>query len=188
MKLRLLKQLLNNTKYALTNQTTYLAIGSTLCHDLIKLDISTMKISYALDTWKKGRDSVNHHEELSFIWDKLQELIDSDEINPILLNDDVIENPITVYTYYQGAVLKKCTDALGYPNITHDGYLMHDDNYFTDEKLAIDYGIKEEEYYVKMINERLDANKMEELKLKSQLSVYESRLNLLEFLKLTSSN
>ena len=34
MKARLLKKLLNNTEYSLSNNKEYIAVGSPMCHDL----------------------------------------------------------------------------------------------------------------------------------------------------------
>ncbi|MES2287523.1 MAG: hypothetical protein V4547_17645 [Bacteroidota bacterium] len=179
MKLRLLNTILN-TGYSLTNCRTYLAVGSSLCHDLIKLDIETMKISYALDTWRKGRKSVDHRDELSEIWDKLQELIDSGEILNILEGEDTIENPITVYHYKKGEILTCTTDKLGWPNITSDGYLMHDNTYFTDKALAVKEGIEDNEYMIKMLNERLQEAQEKINKINADINMFTSYLNNLK--------
>lgn len=156
MQARKLKALLNNTGYTVAFYDTYIGIGGPLCHDLIRLDIENGNIKYALDTWRKGRESVLHHEELTFIWDKLQELVDSGDINDIINNNDVIENPLPVYTVKDGKLLCTTTDAYGWPNTTVEGYMMHDNDYFKTIGEAVEYGIKEYEYRAKGMEERIE--------------------------------
>lgn len=155
MQARKLKTLLNNTGYTVAFYDKYIGIGSPLCHDLIRLDVEDGKLKYALDTWRKGRESVLHHEELTFIWDKLQELVDSGEISEIINNNDVLENPLPVYTVKAGKLHCTTTDAYGWPNVTVEGYMMHDNDYFKTVGEAVDYGIKEYEYRVKTFEERI---------------------------------
>ena len=144
MKARLLKKLLNNTGYTVAFYDTYIGIGSPLCHDLIKVDIPSFNMRYAL-AWPKREDrkSLDGKEELAFIWDKLEELIKSGEINDILEGNDVIENPLPVYTVKRGKLISTYTDAYGWPNVTIDGHMMHDNDYFDNPVDAIKYGIRE---------------------------------------------
>ena len=99
MKARLLKKILNDPGYSIANYRDYIAVGSSLCHDLIKVDVKTLKLTYALDTFKQGRRSLEKDgkSQLLFIWDKLQELIDNGEINSIINENDIIENPLPVF-------------------------------------------------------------------------------------------
>lgn len=55
MKAQYLKKLLN-VEYTVADFDKYIGVGSNLCHDLIKMDKETMKVSYALDTWHKGKE------------------------------------------------------------------------------------------------------------------------------------
>ncbi len=149
MKARLLTKLLNNTGYNTNNKEEYIAFGSPLCHDLISVNKKTLKIKYALDTWNEGRKSLERvggrvggsKVELLFIWDKLQELINSEQILDIINGDDVIENPLPVYTVENGKLIETFTDAYGYPNKTISGELMYDNCYFNNRLDAIKYGI-----------------------------------------------
>ena len=56
MKARLLKKLLNDTSYSVSNNKEYIAVGSPLCHDLMSVNKETGKVKYALDTFGKGRE------------------------------------------------------------------------------------------------------------------------------------
>lgn len=154
MKARELKKILNNTRYTVAFYGSYIGIGSPLCHDLIKLDISTNKITYGLDTFHKGRSSIGSV-ELTFIWDKLHELVETGAISEIIKGNDVIDNPLPVYTVRDGRLVCTVTDAYGWPNVTVEGYMMHDNDYFETAAGAIEYGIKEFEARSYHLSERL---------------------------------
>ena len=129
MKARLLRKVLNDTGYTVGDYQDYIAVGSQLCHDLIKVEKSTLNVTYALDTFRKGRLAISHP-ELQFIWDKLHELISSGEINDIIEGNDHLENPLPVYTVQDGKLVEKFTDAYGWPNCTADGIIMYNNTYF----------------------------------------------------------
>jgi hypothetical protein len=150
MKARLLRKLLNNTEYSVKNNREYIAVGSPLCHDLISVNKKTLKLKYALDTFGGGRQSVvdRRHPELLFIWDKLQELIDSGQIKEIIEGVDEIENPLPVYTFSDEKLIETHTDKYGWPNTTYDGYPMYENRYFKTKEEAIKEAISEYEYGV----------------------------------------
>lgn len=154
MKARKLKEILNNTDYTVAFYGEYIGIGSPLCHDLIKLDVATNKITYALDTFHKGRSAIGSV-ELTFIWDKLHELVDNGSMADIINGNDVIENPLPAYTVRHGVLICTVTDAYGWPNVTADGWMMHDNTYFKTVDGAIDYGIEEYEARAGHLTERL---------------------------------
>lgn len=143
MKSRKLKKILNDTGYIVNNQEDYIAVGSPLCHNLISVDKKTLKIKYALDTWNTGRQSVGHHEELGFIWDTLQELINNGEIHDIINGNDEIDNPLPVYTIEGGKLIETWTDEYGWPNTTIDGTIMYENTHFKTRKQAIENGIRD---------------------------------------------
>jgi hypothetical protein len=145
MKARLLKQILNDTKYTVNNNTDYIAVGSPLCHDLISVNKKTLKLKYALDTWNEGRAGLvkEGKDEILFIWDKLQELIDNGQIKDIIEGSDIIENPLPVYTVKNGELIESFTDKYGWPNTTMDGFIMYENEWYKTREEAIEYGISE---------------------------------------------
>lgn len=153
MKARKLKEILNNTRYTVAFYGDYVGIGSPLCHDLIKLEVKTNKITYALDTFHKGRSAIGSP-ELEFIWDKLHEMVGNGGIAEIVNGNDIIENPLPVYTVMHGALVCTVTDAYGWPNVTVEGYMMHDNTYFKTATGAIECGIKEYEARISHLTER----------------------------------
>jgi hypothetical protein len=162
MKARLLKHILNDTEYSISNDTDKICVGSPLCHDLISVDKKTLKLKYALNTNGDIRGgSYDRSDELIFIWDKLQELIDSGEIHAIITEDDVLENPLPVFTCEGGELISTFTDAYGWPNTTITGELMYDNTWFKTDQEAINYGIKENFYYIESIKEQIEQKKKE---------------------------
>jgi len=161
MKSRKLKKILNDTDYILNNQNDYIAVGSSLCHNLISVDKKTLKIKYALDTFNEGKKSIKHP-ELEFIWDKLHELVDSGDIHNIINGNDEIDNPIPIYTIEGGELIETWTDEYGWPNTTIDGTIMYENTHFKTKIEAIDEGIRDyksryqyKQEYLKELKEKL---------------------------------
>jgi hypothetical protein len=183
MKARLLKKLLGETKYIINNNEDYIAVGSPLCHNLISVDKKTLKIKYAIDTWNEGRSSLPNHDELRFIWDKLQEIIDNGQIKDIIEGQDEIENPLPVFTVRDGKLVKSFTDCYGWPNITIDGDLMYDNTWFKTELQAINYGIGEYQYGIKSLQNSIDEKRKELKWFEERRSIYSLFVFELEELK-----
>lgn len=142
MKARYLRKLLNNTGYTVTNHKEYIAIGSSMVHDLIRVQKDNFRVSYALDTWREGRSALKSA-ELEFIWDRLHELILSNELTDIINGDDVLENPLPVYYVERGELKETFTDKYGWPNVTISGEQMYDNTHFKSKKKALNAGLRE---------------------------------------------
>lgn len=182
MKVRKLRSLLNNTDYLISNHEKYIAVGSTLCHDLISVDKETLRVKYALDTFNKGRESINH-EKLIFIWDRLHELIESGEIQEIINGKDEIENPLPVFTIERGELIESITDKYGWPNTDDNGVCMYENTHFPTAKKAIKQGISEYNSAVKYSLDRINEIEIELLKAKKQLETYRGYINHLKSLQ-----
>ena len=188
MKARLLKKLLNDTGYAVSNNRDYIAVGSPLCHDLISLNKKTLTVKYALDTFREGRKCLEGksnskgENELLFIWDKLHELIESGQIQDIINGKDEIENPLPVFTVDDGKLVESVTDKYGWPNTDDNGICMYENTHFPTAKEAIEYGISEykagEENTLRRIKELED----DLSKVKERLEKYRSYVSHLQSL------
>lgn len=62
---------------------------------------------------------------------------DPEMLRRLMAEPDTFETSITVYTYEDGQILEKQCEALGWPNITHDGKMMHDNTYSPDRDTVI---------------------------------------------------
>jgi len=181
MKARKLRSLLNNTTYSITNRDEYIAVGSSLVHNLISVDKKSLKVRYALDTFHEGRKAIRS-EELEFIWDKLHELIESGEIKDIIEGKDVIENPLPVFTIVYGSLIESVTDKYGWPNTDDNGITMFENTHFPTKKQAIEYGLTEYTYMVQFINEKISSLEDDLRKEKLRLDKYFQYINDLSFL------
>jgi hypothetical protein len=139
MKARKLRKLLNNTDYTIQQDREKICIGGAYCNDLISVNMETLKIKTASHT-DGGRAGLRN-DELVMIWDKLTELIKNGEIKDIIEGKDEIENPLTVYTVQNGELKECITDEYGWPNVTDDGFLMYENQYFRTKEAAIQRGI-----------------------------------------------
>jgi hypothetical protein len=144
MKARKLRKLLNNTGYTIQQDGEKICIGGAYCNDLISVNMETleMKTAVHIDEGRAGLRS----DELVMIWDKLTELIKNGEIKDIIEGKDEIENPLTVYTVQNGELKECITDEYGWPNVTDDGFLMYENQYFRMKEAAIQRGICDLEY------------------------------------------
>jgi len=142
MKARLLRKLLNDTPYTISDHAEYIAVGSSLCHNLIAVDKNTLKVTYAFDTFRKGRGSIQS-ERLGAIWDKLHELIATGDMVHIMVGRDELDVELPVYTTEGGELVETVTDEYGWPNTTIDGQIMYENTHFATPNEAIDEGMKD---------------------------------------------
>lgn len=185
MKARLLKKLLNDTGYSVSNHDEYIAVGSPLCHNLISVDKKTLKVKYLLDTFREGRKCLDgrDNQELLFIWDKLHELIETGEIHDIINGRDVIENPLPVFTVADGKLVESVTDKYGWPNTDDNGVCMYDNTHFPTKKQAIEYGIKNYTCAIQSVSSTIKEKENDLLKFKNYLSTYQGYIAHLESLQ-----
>lgn len=52
---------------------------------------------------------------------------------------DVFEQSIPVFTSNKGQIIEKACEQLGFPNVTHDGELMHQNTHYANKDDAIEY-------------------------------------------------
>lgn len=62
-------------------------------------------------------------------------LADLPKLRELLNTPDTFETSLEVYTYEDGEVLVKHCEALGWPNVTHDGLLMYENMFSTDKQV-----------------------------------------------------
>ena len=186
MKVRILKKLLNDTKYAVTNDNDkFLCIGSPMCHDLISVNVETLQMKCALDTWNKGRDSLkeDRQNELLFIYDTLAELIANGEIKEILNGRDQLENPLPVYTYGDGVIIESVTDEYGWPNTDDNGICMYENTHFQTKIEAIKCGIQEFKYGCSNLERRISEREKDLKIAQAELAQYKEYVANFEQMK-----
>ena len=193
MKARLLKKLLNDTSYSVSNNKEYIAVGSPLCHDLMSVNKKTGKVKYALDTFGKGREcfeetsSKKQSTELLFIWDKLHELVFSGQMQEIINGKDQIENPLPVFTVEYGELVESVTDKYGWPNTDDNGICMYENTHFPTKDQAIKHGIQEYKYGKENTIAKIKDLQSDLSKANERLIKYENYIKHLESLSITTN-
>lgn len=139
MKVRALRALLE-TERLIANYGSYLGIGSAFIHDLIRIDVEPLKLSYSQARTDR---QVPDDPELLLIWDILDQLVRSREILPYLLEDDVVTPSLPVFWADKGIIRESATEFVAWPNVTREGYLLYDNTHFSTREQAIRRGIKE---------------------------------------------
>ena len=184
MKARLLKSLLNNTGYLVHYSGNKVCIGSGYISELITVDGTTLNLRCSLIP---NNRSALRHDELEFIWDKLEELIKNGKMRDIINGNDPTDDMIPVYSVDEGELIEEYTDKIEWPNITHTGKLIYQNTHFTNKKDALKNGIKNHNLHIEYINEcinntkkdleRLELNKVRTI---DQLQTFKILLNYLE--------
>lgn len=120
-----------------------LRIGSGYIHDLLQVSLRSGVLRL-----KDGFSSFAH--------ENYPQLVSAspEHIRALLKQEDVFSRDIPVYVYEDGRILVRYCEQPGYPNTTHDGYLMRN-NYSTDKAAVIARAKESAAYSVEMINEHI---------------------------------
>lgn len=63
--------------------------------------------------------------------------VDLPKLVELILAPDRFDNAIRVYTYEGAAIVEKFCEETGWPNVTYDGCIMHDNTYSVDRAEAV---------------------------------------------------
>lgn len=109
-----------------------LYIGSPYLPKIVPIDINTGKIL-------RGDDFDHPIEFLKKYYPAIAEA-SPELIKSLLDQKDVFERGIEVFTFdYQTYdIISKYCEAVGYPNVTHDGCLMYNNEYFEERNQAVE--------------------------------------------------
>jgi hypothetical protein len=103
-----------------------ICIGSPLIQEVIVIDWGGTLIKKS--GWLGGNKYQRYQEALEADQENLRQLIHA---------PDQFETSITVYTFKGDEIIERQAEAAGYPNVTHDGELMSDNEFTTDKQRAI---------------------------------------------------
>ena len=182
MKARKLREFLG-TDRPIADWGDYIGVGSYMCHDLIKLEKSTLKLTYALDSHDRTSLQGKGRQELLEIWDKLADLIKTGKIHEFLEGEDNIPGGKKVFTVEDGLLQESIIDEIGYPNTDSRGKMTYENTHFFDPQAALQYGLRGEkamtELYVEKVariqnelaeaTQTLDTRRQNVIRLEAQL-------------------
>lgn len=147
-----------------------ICIGSSYVSEIITIKDYKPKWASGLGE-SRNDDLARYFSEMSVDPAKLREVIDA---------PDTFETSITVWTYEDGEIIEKKCEALGWPNVTHDGCLMYENTFSTDKQKVIRWAKKNTQCGIEMVEERLEEDRAKALKTEATLAKYRADLEKLE--------
>jgi len=67
---------------------------------------------------------------------------DPAKLKELIKSDDTFNKAVTVYTYDGGEILEKLCEEPGWPNATHDGRMMYENEFSTDKAKVVKWAKK----------------------------------------------
>jgi len=95
------------------------------------------------------------------------------EIKALLDAEDTFTQSIPVYTYEGLRISTKYCEEIGYPNVTHDGWLMYDNTFLTDIEAVVEMAILERVSRLENLRERITERSKELQELQDKLALLE---------------
>jgi len=133
------------TEYIVQNCVKYLGIGSQFCHDLVSVDVETMKV--------KTNSIVRRNEPR---WERIINAIENlprDVLKEILTLDDTIESPLPVFMWRDNQIHETQTEDYEWPNTDHKGFILYVNCAFKTEKECADHARSQMAYALESIEE-----------------------------------
>jgi hypothetical protein len=140
-----------------------LFIGSGYVHDLVTIDILTGKVTEN-STFKR------------FLSETYPDLLKAppEEIINLLEKQDTFTQSIAVYTYDGGNIIEKQCETPGWPNVTHDGFVMYDNTFSTNKEEVVLWAKRNTSLAIKHTLERIQEKEENLRTLRVQLDEYKS--------------
>ncbi len=125
-----------------------ICIGSPYIHNLIVI---------GLDGEIKKGDDGRANEDLRRYMDEFK--ADPELLRMLVKAPDVFTKHLPVYTYDGGEILEKFCEEYGWPNVTHDGFMMYDNMFSGDKAKVVKWAKQTAESEIKYFEERAEALK-----------------------------
>lgn len=123
-----------------------ICIGSPYIHDIIVIRLDgTLAKRYDRDS---NDDLARYQREMESNQEKLKQLINT---------PDLFTRSVVVYTYEGGEILEKVCEEPGWPNVTHDGEIMHDNTFSVDKATVVAWAKRNAEIGMKWARERIQS-------------------------------
>jgi hypothetical protein len=161
-----------------------ICVGSPYCHDLIIIADADRKLDYGDTVYKRCVDighglviwrgeSLGRGEPFDGWVRRWTE--DPAELRRLIDAPDTFEKSIVVYTYdYDGNIIEKLCEAPGWPNVTHDGCMMYENNFSTDRDQVIAWAKRELSAASELAAERVQREEQELADARQRLAKYEA--------------
>lgn len=121
-------------------------IGSDYVSEILSISPEGF-ISWAYDSLgRSNEDLARYHAEMTSDPGKLLELLST---------PDTFSQSLTVYTYRGGEILEKQCEEYGWPNITHDGMMMHENTFSPEIARVVGWAKHNANLAIENANERI---------------------------------
>ena len=141
-----------------------ICIGSPYIHDIICLHVGTQTIR----TSRSGNPPFFNNKDLARYWAEFNS--DLDRLWKLVSEPDTFEKILPVFTYDRGEVLELLCEEYGWPNVTHDGRMMYENEFFQSREEAVASGKRDAKLGVKYAKERVQRCEDELAKAKDHLA------------------
>jgi len=159
------------TGYIVQNCVKYLGIGSQFCHDLVSVDVETMKIKTS---------SIVRRDEPR--WERIINAIENlprEVLKEILTLDDTIENPLPVFMWRDNQIQETQTEDYEWPNTDNKGFILYVNLTFKTEKECAEHTRNQMTYEMESIERYAKENIRRSETLASWISEYRRNDNYL---------
>lgn len=148
---------------------TGICIGSSYVGELIVIGFD--------GTLKKRHDSTVNEDLLRYMraFDA-----DPEKLKELVAAPDTFSASIPVYTYDGGTIVEKQCEEAGWPNVTHDGYLMYENTFSTDKEKVIGWAKRNAKLGVKHYRERISETEEKLARFRGLLADEESHVAKLD--------
>ncbi|MGB0964487.1 MAG: hypothetical protein ACPGVY_17580 [Mycobacterium sp.] len=115
--------------------------------------------------------------ELRRYWDEI-EAAGPDAVRELIEQDDEFEKslPVFAWDHESGSVVERKCEGYGWPNVTHCGVLMYENDHFADRADAVAYGLDNARSWVSYGKRELGEAEARVVKLRSELERREEDL------------
>jgi hypothetical protein len=122
-----------------------ICIGTGFVHDIIVISLDRGEV---VRRWGSGGGEIGRYlDEMDADPFKLAELV---------VQADIFERSIPVFTYEGGDVIEKQCEELGYPNVTHDGCMQYENTFSPDPGLVRIWAIDSAKAGIKWMAEAVE--------------------------------
>lgn len=110
-------------------------------------------IVIGLDGVLKKRGTLRSNQDLTRYVAEMD--ADPAKLKALVESSDVFGDSVVVYTYDGGTILEKKCEAVGWPNVTHDGCLMYENMFSSDKAQVVRWAKRNAALGVKEVTRRV---------------------------------
>lgn len=156
-------------EHQVTAKGDYIFIGSPFCHNLVNISKITGEV----------KQSSVFSDFLNRTYPALESASQS-QILELIRRPDQFSASIPVYTFKDGEIIACLCEQLDYPNVTHDGQMMYENQFSTDRETVIGWAKRDLESWHSMLADHIKKLENDLAASRSQRAIVESKMRMLE--------